>query len=252
MSSVWVGLIAFACLFGAAVLGTFVRSWLPEHHQSADSQRIVNLGAGIIGTMAALVLGLLIASAKGSFDTQSNELTEMAAKIALLDRALAVYGPEAQNCREVLQHLLDRTVAELWPKEQSPRESAPRALRTTPGELYQSIDELSPQNDMQRAIKGQATGIITQLAEQRWLILEQRRSSVSKPLLVILIFSLAINFFTFGLFAPRNATVIVTLCVCALASAGAIYLMMEFYHPYGGLIQIPSSTLQNALMQWSQ
>ena len=252
MSSVWVGLIAFACLFGTAVLATFVRSWLPEHHQSADSQRIVNLGAGIIGTMAALVLGLLVASAKGSFDTQSNELTEMAAKIALLDRGLAVYGPDAQNSREVLQRLVDRTVAELWPNEKRSLENASRPLRSTPGELYQSIDELSPQNDMQRAIKTQATGIITQLAEQRWLILEQRRSSVSMPLLVILIFSLAINFFTFGLFAPRNATVMVTLCVCALASAGAIFLMMEFYHPYGGLIQIPSATLQNALMQWSQ
>ena len=252
MSSVWIGLIAFACLFGAAVLGTFIRAWLPEHHQSADSQRIVSLGAGIIGTMAALVLGLLIASAKGSYDTQSNELTEMAAKIALLDRGLAVYGPDAQTCREVLQRLVDRTVAELWPNEQRSREIASRPLRSTPGELYQSIDELSPQNDMQRAIKSQATGMLTQLAEQRWLILEQRRSSVSKPLLVILIFSLAINFFTFGLFAPRNATVMATLCVCALASAGAIYLMMEFYHPYGGLIQIPSGTLQNALMQWSQ
>ena len=252
MSSVWVGLIAFACLFGAAVLGTFIRSWLPEHHQSADSQRIVSLGAGIIGTMAALVLGLLIASAKGSYDTQSNELTEMAAKIALLDRGLAVYGPDAQNSRELLRHLVDRTVAELWPNEQRIRESASRPLQSTPGELYQSIDKLSPQNDMQRAIKAQATGMLMQLAEQRWLILEQRRSSVSMPLLVILIFSLAINFFTFGLFAPRNATVIATLCVCALASAGAIYLMMEFYHPYGGLIQIPSGTLQNAFMQWSQ
>src|SRR5215469_17504100 len=205
MSSVWVGLIAFACLFGAAVLGTFIRSWLPENHQSADSQRIVNLGAGIIGTMAALVLGLLIASAKSSFDTQSNELTEMAAKIALLDRALAVYGPDAQNSRDLLRHLVDRTVKELWPDERNFQENAQSAQGGTAAQLYQSIDELSPQNDLQRAIKTQTTGMISQLAEQRWLILEQRRGSVSKPLLVILIFSLAINFFRFGLFAPRNA-----------------------------------------------
>src|SRR5690348_9548508 len=144
MSSVWVGLIAFGCLFGAAVLGTSIRSWLPEHHQSADSQRIVSLGAGIIGTMAALVLGLLIASAKASYDTQSNELTEMAAKIALLDRGLAVYGPDAQNSREVLQSLVDRTVAELWPNEQRSRKIASRPPQSTPRELYQSIDDLSP------------------------------------------------------------------------------------------------------------
>jgi Protein of unknown function (DUF4239) len=252
MSSVGIGLIAFACLFGAAVLGTLVSARLPEQHQSADTQRIVNLGAGIIGTMAAFILGLLIASAKGSYDTQSNELTVMAAKIALLDRALEVYGPDAQNSRELLRHLVDRTVGELWPNEHTSGKNPPVVQKSNAGQLYKSIDELSAQNDIQRTIKTQATGILTQLAEQRWLILEQRRSSVSKPLLVILIFSLAINFFTFGLFAPRNATVMVTLCVCALASAGAIYLMMEFYHPYGGLIQIPSSTLQNALVQWSQ
>jgi len=252
MSSVWVGLIAFACLFGTAVLGTFVRPRLPEHHQSADSQRIVNRGTGIIGTMAALVLGLLIASAKGSFDTQSNELTVMAAKIALLDHALALYGPDAQNSHDLLRRLVDLTVKELWPDERNLQQNAPGAQRDTTGQLYQSIDELSPQNDLQRAIKTQATGMISQLAELRWLILEQRRGSVSQPLLVILIVSLAINVFTFGLFAPRNPTVMATLCVCALAAAGAIYLMIEFYHPYGGLIQIPSATLQNALVQWGQ
>src|SRR5262245_44730226 len=155
MSSVWVGLIAFACLFGSAMLGMFLRSRLPEHHQSADTQRVVNLGAGIIGTMAALVLGLLVASAKGSYDTQNNELTAMAAKIVLLDRALAVYGSEAQHSRDLLRIVVDRTVEELWPNERYSPTNSSRAQPSNPAELYDSIAGLSPQNEIQRSIKAQ-------------------------------------------------------------------------------------------------
>lgn len=247
MGSFEVGLIAFACLFGSAMVGMFLRSRLPEHHQSAETQRIVSLGAGIIGTMAALVLGLLIASAKGSYDTQSNELTTMAAKIALLDRCLAFYGPDAQASRDLLLRVVDRTVKELWPNEQHSSEQGAQSANV--GELYVNVHQLSPRNDVQRALKTEALEIMAQLAEQRWLILEQKRSQVSTPLLVILIFALAVNFFSFGLFAPRNGTVVATLCLCAMASSAAVFLMMELYHPYEGLIQIPSTTLRGALMQ---
>jgi hypothetical protein len=251
MVSFVVGLIAFACLFGSAMLGMVLRSRLPEHHQSADTQRIVNLGAGIIGTMAALVLGLLIASAKGSYDTQTNELTAMAAKVVLLDHGLTFYGPDAQTSRDALRRVVDRTADELWPAERHSSTDPLRARNSGARELYESVVALSPQDDMRRAIKTQAIGIVSQLAEQRWLILQQKRSNVSRPLLVILIFALAVNFFSFGLFAPQNGTVIATLCLCALASSSAVFLMMELYHPYGGLIQIPSATLSSALSQVS-
>lgn len=69
------------------------------------------------------------------------------------------------------------------------------------------------------------------------------------PLLVILIFALAVNFLSFGVFAPQNGTVIATLGLYALASAAAVFLMLELYQPYGGLIQIPSDTLSTALSQ---
>jgi hypothetical protein len=246
MSSAGVGLIAFACLFGSAMLGMFIRSRLPEHHQSADTQRIVNLAAGIIGTMAALVLGLLVASAKSAYDTQSNELTAMAAKIVLLDRGLALYGPDAEGSRDQLRRVVHDTVEQLWPNDQH-LSAKPDQVRAPGLALYVAIQKLSPQDESQRTIKAQAIALVTQIAEQRFLIIQQKKSSVSKPLLVILIFSLAINFSSFGLFAPRNGTVIAALCLCAMASAGAIFLILELYNPYGGFIQIPSATLQNTL-----
>jgi hypothetical protein len=250
MNPLTVGLTAFSCLFGGTVLGMILRRRLPEHHQSADTQRVVNLGAGIIGTMAALVLGLLVASAKSSYDTQYSELNSVAARLALLDRGLAFYGPGTGPSRELLRRAVNEMVEQLWPSQQKgPAANSSNAPSATPGDLYESLQLLSPQNETQRSIKTQAIGLLLQIAEQRWLIIQQKKSSVSRPLLAILIFSLAINFLSFGLFAPRNATVIATLFLCAVASAGAIFLIIELYHPYGGLVQIPSSTLQSALSQ---
>jgi Protein of unknown function (DUF4239) len=249
MSPLAISLIVFACVFGGAMLGMVLRSHLPEHHQNADSQRVVNLGAGIIGTMAALVLGLLVASAKGTYDAQNNELTVAAAKIVLLDRGLSLYGPEANDARSLLRSAVNQMVERLWP-DQRPAQSVALGSRSSdPLELFEAIEKLSPQNDLQRSIKAAAIGIVTDIGQTRWLMYEQESLSISKPLLVILVFWLTINFFSFGLFAPRNATVIATLCLCALAVAGAIFLILELYRPFGGFIQIPSSTLTNALAQ---
>jgi hypothetical protein len=248
MNSIEISLIVFACIFGGAMLGMFLRSYLPEHHLSADSQRIVNLGAGIIGTMAALVLGLLVASAKSTYDTQYNELITVGAKVVLLDRGLSFYGPEAKDARDLLRRSVSEMIERLWPNEQ-PRADPSDAQSVTPALLYESIQRLSPQNESQRSIKAAAISAITDVAQTRWLMFEQQSMSISKPLLVILVFWLTVNFSSFGLFAPRNATVIATLCLCALAVAGAIFLILELYRPFGGFIQIPSTTLRNALAQ---
>jgi len=94
MSSLAVSLIAFAFIFGGALLGMSLRGAMPPSHLSDDSKDSVRLGMGLVATMCALVLGLLIASAKTYYDTQNAELTEMSAKVVLLDRMLAHYGPE--------------------------------------------------------------------------------------------------------------------------------------------------------------
>jgi len=249
MNSITVSLIAFGCVFGAALLGMFLRGHLPEHHLNEDSKRVVNLGAGIIGTMAALVLGLLVASAKGNYDTQNNELTTVAAKIILLDRGLAFYGSDTKDARHLLRRAVSSMVVQLWPSEHRSQANLDLAQSNVPAELYIKIQGLSPQSEIQRTIKAQALAIVADIAEKRWLMFEQQRSYVSIPLLVILVFALAINFLSFGLFAPRNVTVIVTLGLCAMAMAGAIFLILELYRPFGGFIQIPSATLRSALAQ---
>ena len=122
MSSLAIGSIVFICVFGGALLGISLRFILPEHHLSAESKDAVKVGIGLIATMAALVLGLLVATAKASYDTKSNELTEMSANTVMLDRMLAHYGPEAAPIRETLRRAGAHSLEMLWPQNgQAPR-----------------------------------------------------------------------------------------------------------------------------------
>ena len=251
MGALATSLIVFTALFGGAMFGMFLRSRLPEHHLSEESKRVVNLGAGIIGTMAALVLGLLVASAKGNYDTQNNEVLDATAKIALLDTVLAQYGPGSRSTREQLRQTIVHAVDRLWPEDRSVRghlDPAPQGANT----VFSMIQDLPATNDRQQSLKNQALSIGMSLGQTRWLLFAQEESSVSKPLVVIVVFWLTINFISFGLFAPRNATVIVTLFLCAIAVSGAIFLILEMYNPFGGLIHISSAPIQNVLAQMAK
>ena len=237
----------FACVFGGALLGMMLRNVLPAHHLDPDSKDVVKLGMALIATMSALVLGLLIASAKSSFDAQSGEVIQISANIIQLDRILARYGPETNEARDVLR----RTVVSLdrnWSEDASrtAKLDSP-ATRAGGASFYEKIQALAPRNDFQRSIQGQALQIAFDLGRTRALLLEQSGSSIPTPFLVVLVFWLAVIFTSFGVFAPCNATVIVTLLVCALSVSGAIFLILELDHPFGGLLQISDLPLRNAL-----
>ena len=247
MSAMAISWIVFACVFGGALLGMFLRNALPEHHLNEDSKDVVKLGMALIATMSALLLGLLIASAKGSYDAQSGEVTQLSVNIIQLDRILARYGPETKGVRDVLR----RTVLSLdrnWSEGTSRSEKLDSAaMRAGGASFYEKIQELSPRNDFQRSLQGQALQIALDLGRGRTLLLEQAGSSIPTPFLVVVVFWLAVIFISFGLFAPYNATVIATLFVCALSVSGAIFLILELDSPFAGIMQISDTPLRNAL-----
>jgi hypothetical protein len=223
----------------------FLRTVLPHHHLSDDSRKLINLGIGTIATMSALVLGLLVASAKTSYDTQKNELTEASAKIVLLDRVLAHYGPEAKDARDVLRAGVVRALDRIWPQDPS----RPPQLEPTGGLelLYDKVQDLSPKNDAQRSLQTRALNMLVDLGQSRILLVEQGTNSVSVPLLAIVVFSFTISFMSFSLNAPPNPTVILTFLLSALSIAGVIFLILEMYSPFHGLIQVSSAPMRNAL-----
>jgi len=247
-------LIAYGFIFGGMLLGMFLRGVLPEHHLSDESRDVMKVGTGMIATLAAVVLGLLIASAKGNFDTISSGLTQTGSKIILLDRVMARYGPETKEARDHLRRGVASSIERHWPKERTgqteKKASDSRALFET---LQDKLRQLSPQNDDQRWLQSRALQVCGDIAESRWLLVEQRgQSSLPMPFFAILVSWLVIIFFIFGLLSPRNATVIVVLLVCAFSTAGSLYLLQELDRPYDGLIAISSAPLRNALAHLGQ
>jgi hypothetical protein len=243
-----IGWIVFALVFGSALLAMVVHGALPEHHLSSDSKDVVKLGIALVATMSALVLGLLIASAKSAYDTRSNQLVQASTDIILLDRVLARYGPETKEARSLLQRSVAATVERFWPAEgKQPIVLDPGASSVEA--LYEEIEALSPQSDAQRALRSEAATLELDVGRTRLMLFEHLGTSIPVPFLIVLVFWLCIIFASFGLFAPRNATVIAVLCVCALSVAGAIFLILELDRSFEGLLQVSGAPLRAALAQ---
>lgn len=251
MNTISSSAVIFACLFGAALIGMMLRKILPEHHLSSDTKDTVKLAMGLVATMAALVLGLLIAAATDKYDSESAGVTQMAAKLIYLDRILANYGPESKDVRKLLKKMVGRVASQMWPDNATEQAQLdPSASRAET--VYVAIQKLTPQNDLQTTFKSQAMSTAFELGQLRWQEFEQSEASMSRPLLGILVFWLVILFVSFGMFAPANSTVVVALFMAALAVSGAIFLMMELNSPFSGVLQISSSPFDDALTHLGQ
>ena len=248
MNSAVTGALVFGCLFGAGLLGLRVQAALPEHHLNPETKDAVKVGMGLVATMAALVLGLLVASTKGAYDTQKGEVTQMAAKTVFLDRVLANYGSESAESRDLLRRSVGSAINHMWPDKKLSHAAELDPSESSGEVFFNSIQKLSPQNDVQRSLKSQAVQIATDLGQMRWLLFEQTETSISLPMLIILISWLAIIFMSIGLFAPPNATVIIALMLAALSVSGAIFLILELDMPFDGVIQISPAPMRNALI----
>jgi hypothetical protein len=248
MSSIAISVVVFACVFGGAVLGMFLRAVLPQD-RLRDSQDSVKLGMALVTTMSALVLGFLVTSARVFFETQNAQVTEMSATVIVLDRVLAGYGSETKEARDVLRDSIVRTLDQVWPKNRT------RASGMGPptGEvLLDKIQALSPKDDRQRWLQAQALSLSIGLGQTRWLVYEQTTTSVSKPMIVFLVFWLSMIFLSFGLYAPPNGIVTVAFFIAGLSVSGAIFLILDMYAPYRGLIEISSAPLRVALSHLGQ
>ncbi len=252
MGDITISVIVFACVVGGALVGIFLRGIVPVSHLEDASKDVVKLTTGLLVTLSALVLGLLIASAKGSFDAQTADVAAISAKVVLLDRVLANYGPETKEARELLRDVVARNLDRLWPQEGSRTFEPAMPAAGSGAALYQRIQALSPKDNTQRALQAQAVSMSLSLGEIRWLMYAQGANSISKPMLVILVFWLSTIFLSFGLMAPTNTTVISAILACGVSVSGAVLLILELYSPYGGLIAISSAPLRNALAQLGQ
>jgi len=253
MSSLTIGLISVACIFGGALLGLLLQGLLPENHLRDTSKDTVKVAAGMIATLSALVLGLLVGSAKSSFDATNTAVIQNGAKIILLDRVLAAYGPETKDAREQLRKAVVAGIEMFWPEEKNVGSGMTGFERANAMEMIQAkLRELTPATDAQRKLQSQAEQLSSDMLQARWLLIEQAQSVLPLPFLVVLLFWLTMLHLTFGLFAPRNGTVITVLLVSALSVSGAIFIILEMNHPLQGMIKVSSAPMRKALEHLGQ
>lgn len=227
--------------------GLWLARVLPGHHLSSESRETVKLAIGTVATLAALILGLLIASAKGGYDLKDHEYRAAMANLVLLDRVLRQYGPEADEARTILKNsvvaLANRQGRTINVKTVWTDLSASSNIE----KIQNILRGLTPASDGEKWLQGRALELTGDIAQSRWLLVEQSGSALQTPFLIILIFWLVVIFVSFGMFAPRNATVIVAFMLCSLSVASAVFLLMELDQPFGGLIHISEAPLREAV-----
>jgi Na+/H+ antiporter NhaC len=253
MSSLAIAAVVWGCSFGTALIGMVLHLKLPTDHLDADSKDVVKLVMGLIATISALVLGLLIASANTSYDRQSSELKALAANIVLLDRTLEFYGPGAKEVRDGLRDVVQQTHDRIWtPGGDRPENLNSEVTRNAAAANIKRLQSLSPKTDVERTMQNRAMQEAESIAQTRLLLFEQSNGSMPWPFLTVLVFWISVLFLGFGMFARFNVTVTVALFVGALSVAGAIFLILELNEPYAGLLRISDEPLRSALAQIDQ
>lgn len=248
MSSAAVSFVVFALVFTGAIVGMALRRALPQEHLAEDAKDTMRLAVGLVAAMTGLVLGMLVSSAKTYYDGQRSKVAEMSAEVILLDNALAVFGHDGESLRKVTRQSVGDAVDRIWPKEKS--RLAELRPKNNDDIANAQLQLLIPKNDEQVYAKTQVASLMQSLRRSYWLMfLESEQATIPLPLLSVVTLWLVAIFISFGIFAPRNWTVIATLIICALSVSGAIFIIMEMYSPFSGVLRVSSAAVRDAMEQ---
>jgi hypothetical protein len=248
VTSGFIFLISFVTIMVGAILGLLLRTRLPETHLGSESKEVIRLGTGLIGTLAALVIGLMIASAKSSYDMQNTNVRQLTANLILTDQLLAQYGPETREIRGLLRGGVGTVADRIWHKNAAaPPQSATFSASSIAEQFYGAIEALSPGNDLQRSLKPRIVQASADFARTRLLIFASGDNPILMPFLLILIVWLTVIFASFSLFAEPAVVVLTAMVIFALSVSSSLFLIMDLSQPFAGVMQISSEQFQHAL-----
>ncbi len=248
MNAISVSLLVFAFMFTGALIGMAIRSVLPRHDLNPDSKEVVKLAMSLIATLTALVLGLLVATAKSTFDAKSTQVRQLTSNFVLLDAFLEQYGPETRAARTQLRRVLPAMADRIWTEDNESTPVLPAFQKTAEGEAYlRDLQAINPRNEVQRGLRDRALQITNEIALARLQLHAQTGNSIRTAFLVVLVFWLVVLFAGFGLVGRASPVTIGALIVCALSVSGAIFLILELDRAFDGLMAMSSEPLRNAL-----
>lgn len=247
MSPVVIATIAFALILTGTITGALIRSKLPEPHLTGDSKEVIRLATALVGTLTAVVLALLFAATRTSYEHTSGYVSRIAADISELDEILRDYGPEAIPVRQRLRTEIGPLIDSIWQEEAHKAGRATRFQGSHDASATYLLRQLQPKNPVQASLQARALAVATDIAQTRLALSAQPPDSVSHPFIIVLVLWLTFIFTTFSMSAKPNPTLTIVLGVCVLSSSAAVYLILELGQPFDGLMQVPHETLRGAL-----
>jgi hypothetical protein len=233
MNSITVTSIVFLSILASGLVGMALRRAIPADRLGSGEKEVARLVTGLMTTMTAIVLGMLVSSAKASYDARTNEVAEISSQVVTIDRLLSKYGTETAGVRGQFRLLVEASVNRIWPAQ------APVHVELKPrdeGEIL--VDELgllAPKSAAQAEVKSKILHMIVELRQTQWLLfLKSQQSAIPIPLLLVVVTWVALIYLSFGVFTQPSSTIIVTLAVGALAVSTAVLIILELLYTVQG------------------
>jgi ABC-type antimicrobial peptide transport system permease subunit len=249
MGTVWLCVGVAVAAFALGVVGLYLQKLLPEPHTSDRSRDMIGAIAGLISLLLALVLGTLVGSAYSFYSTQKSEMETFAARAVQLNLALIEFGPETAPARARMKETLEGVHVMVWggkaaltPQDLSVEEPLPHLQ-----ELDEYVASLDPKTPAQRQFAAAAASAAAAIEQTRLLVSMQLASSISWPLVVIVVSWALILFCGYGLLSRINATTLTALGLGAFAVGSALFLILELSQPFSGVFRIPSGAYDQML-----
>ncbi len=248
MNAIAVSSIVFASILASGLVGMAVRRAIPVDRLGLGEKEVARLVTGLMTTMAAIVLGMLVSSAKASYDARTNEVAEISSQVVTIDRMLSKYGTETSEIRAQFRLLVEASINRIWPAQAKVNvELKPRDEGDT---LVDQLQLLAPKSAAQAGVKAQILNMVVDLRQTQWLLfLKSQQSAIPVPLLLVVVTWLGLIYFSFGVFTQPSSTIVVTLAVGALAVSTAVLIILELYTPFRGVLRISSEPILAALNQ---
>ena len=248
MSSTGAFLVSFTSILIGAAIGMGLKRLLPAGVLDGGSKEAVRLGAGFLSTLSALVIGLMIASAKNSYDTQNTNIRQLGANVVLVDQMLLKYGPETKTARALLRELISTAASRIWQENAERNRHEPTfVVSGTADRFYNAVEGLTPANEEQTSLKSRIVQATTEIGRTRVLVFTQSDNAIPVPFFIVLTFWLVVIFASFSVFAEPSPIVIASILVFAFSVSSALFLIVDLSQPFDGLMQISNDHLRVVL-----
>ncbi len=247
MSNLVLGVIIFLLLASSSLFALVIHPRLTNRYRNDETNTVVRLIANLFVVMASLVLGLMINSAKSTYEAVDHNVHAISKEIILFDRALRPLPGGSETRQRILTyanhaHNLNRPTGDRLIVGDVSSEQLLSAVGT-------SLRAINVVDREETALLQEARQRFRTIVDLRWALVEDAEGVIPMPIIAMVVAWLVLIFASFGYRAPRNLVIVGSVVVAAGLIAGSIYLILDLDAPFSGLVQVTDEPLQRAIAE---